>query len=50
MEKKLFLQKIVEGTWSISLLKKIMFWEDVTMKLPGKWQKVVEKNNECVFQ
>ena len=26
-----------------------MFWEDVTMKLPGKWQKVVEKKMNVYF-
>ena len=50
MEKIVFLWKTVEGTWNISLLKKIKFWEDETMKLPGKWQKVVEQNSESVVQ
>ena len=27
-----------------------MFWEDEIMKLPGKWQKVVEQNDEYVVQ
>ena len=26
------------------------FWEDEIMKLPEKWQKVVEQNSECVVQ
>ena len=26
------------------------FWENGIMKLPGKWQKVVEQNNEYVVQ
>ena len=26
------------------------FWEDGIMKLPGKWQKVVERNVEYVVQ
>ena len=35
------------GTWNSSLLKKInKFWEDGIMKLPEKWQKVVEQNSE----
>ena len=32
------------------MLKKIKFWEDGIMKLPGKWQKVVEQNGEYVVQ
>ena len=27
-----------------------MFWEDGIMKLPEKWQKVVEQNDEYVVQ
>ena len=26
------------------------FWEDGIMKLPGKWQKVVEQNSEYIVQ
>ena len=26
------------------------FWEDEIMKLPGKWQKVVEQNGEYIVQ
>ena len=26
------------------------FWEDGTMKLPERWQKVVEQNGECDAQ
>ena len=26
------------------------FWEDAIMKLPEKWQKVVEQKGECVVQ
>ena len=50
MEKNLFLWKTVEGTQNISLLKKINFGEDGTMKLPGKWQKMMEQNSESVVQ
>ena len=50
MEKIVFLWKTVEGTWNISLLKKIKFWEDETMKLPGKWQKAVKPNGDCIIQ
>ena len=50
MEKISIPWKTVEGTWNSSLLKKIKFWEDETMKLPGKWQKVVEQNSESVVQ
>ena len=26
------------------------FWEDEIMKLPGKWQKVAEQNDEYIVQ
>ena len=43
--------KTVKGTWNSSLLKKIKkFWEDGIMKLPEKWQKVVEQKGEYVVQ
>ena len=34
--------------FSVQKNKKI--WEDGIMKLPGKWQKVVEQNSEYVVQ
>ena len=40
----------VKGTWNSCLLKKIKFWKDEIMKLPEKWQKIVEQNGECVVQ
>ena len=47
MEKTSFPWKTVKGTWNSFLLKKNKkFWENGIMKLPGKWQKVVEQNNE----
>ena len=30
--------------------QKIKFWEDEIMKLPEKWQKIVEQNCEYVVQ
>ena len=50
MEKISIPWKTVEGTWNSSLLKKIKFWEDEIMKLPEKWQKIVEQNCEYVVQ
>ena len=51
MEKVSIPWKTVKGTWSSSLLKKIKkFGEDGIMKLPEKWQKVVEQNGEYVVQ
>ena len=42
--------KTVKGTWDSSLLKKIKnFGEDEIMKLPGKWQKVVEQHSNILF-
>ena len=42
--------KTVKGTWDSSLLKKIKkFREDEIMKLPGKWQKVVEQHSNMLF-
>ena len=41
--------KTVKGTWNNSLLKKIKkFWGNGIMKLPEKWQKVLEQNGEYV--
>ena len=48
MEKISIPWKTVEGTLNSSLLKKIKFWEDEIMKLPEKWQKIVEQNSEYV--
>ena len=49
MEKTSFPWKTVKGTWNSFLLKKNKkFWENGIMKLPGKWQKVVEQNNEYI--
>ena len=51
MEKISIPQKTVKVTWNSSLLKKIKkFWEDGIMKLPEKWQKVVEQTGEYVVQ
>ena len=30
--------------------QKDKFWEDGIMRLPEKWQKVVEQNDECIVQ
>ena len=38
--------KIVKGTWNRSLLEKIKSFGNGIMKLPEKWQKVVEQNDE----
>ena len=37
-------------TWNSSLLKKIKFWKDGSMKLPERWQKVVEQKGEYVVE
>ena len=50
MEKVSIPVKTEKGTWNSSLLKKIKFWEDEIMKLPEKWQKIVEQNCEYVVQ
>ena len=43
--------KAMKDTWNRSLLKKIKkIGEDEIMKLPEKWQKVVEQNVENVVQ
>ena len=59
MDKISILWKTVKGTWNSSYQKDKKFWEDGIMKLPEKWQKVVEKsgeynkvlgeNEKCVF-
>ena len=47
MEKISIPWKTVKGTWNSSLLKKFKkFGEDGIMKLPEKWQKVVEQKCE----
>ena len=46
MEKISVPWKTVKGTWDSSLLKKIKFWDDGIMKLPEKWQKVMEQKGE----
>ena len=48
MEKISIPWRTVKDTRNSSLLKKIKFWEDGIMKLPEKWQKVVEQNGEYV--
>ena len=49
MEKNSSPWKTVKGTWNSSLLKKDKkFWEDGTLKLSEKWQKVMEQNGEYV--
>ena len=51
MEKISILWKTVKGTWNSSLLKNIKSFEKMElMKLPEKWQKVVEQNSEYVVQ
>ena len=45
MEKISIPWKTVKGTWNCSLLKKKKVWEDGIMKLPEKWQKVVEQKD-----
>ena len=50
MEKVSIPWKTVEGTWSSSLLKKIKALDDGILKLPAKWQKVVEQNGEYIIQ
>ena len=43
--------KTINSSWDSSLLKKRKtFWKDGIMKLPEKWQKVVEQNGEYVVQ
>ena len=48
MEKISIPWKTVKGTWNGSFLIKIKFWEDGIMKLPEKWQEVVEQNGEYI--
>ena len=49
MEKISIPGKTVKGTWNSSLLKKDKkFWEDGIMKMPEKWQKVLEQKGEYV--
>ena len=50
MEKISIPWNTVKDTWKSSLLKKIKFGEDGIMKLPEKWQKVVEQKDEHVVQ
>ena len=51
MEKVSIPWKSVKGTCNSSLLKKDKkFWEDEIVKLPEKWQKVVEQKGEYVVQ
>ena len=50
MEKVSVPWKTVEGTWSSSLLKMILALDDGILKLPAKWQKVVEQNGEYIIQ
>ena len=41
----------VKGTLEESFAQRDKkFWEDGITKLPGKWQKVVERNGEYVVQ
>ena len=49
MEKISIPWKTVKGTQSSSLLEKKKFWEDGIMKLPEKWQKVVEQRVNTLF-
>ena len=60
MEKISIPWKTIKDTWNSSLLKNIKFWKDGIMKLPDKWQKVVEyngtlfnkilgENEKCIF-
>ena len=51
MEKNSVPWKTLKGIQNSSLLKKgKKSWEDGIMKLPKKWQKIVEQNNEYVAQ
>ena len=49
MEKISILWKTIKDTWNYSLQKKKKFWEDAIMKLAEKWQKVMEQNDEFLF-
>ena len=42
--------KTVKGNWNSSLLKKRKGFEKMELKLPEKWQKVVQQNGEYVVQ
>ena len=42
--------KTVKGTRQFFAQKDNKLWEDGITKLPGKWQKVMEQNNEYVLQ
>ena len=42
--------KTVNNIWNSSLLKKMKYWKDGIMKLPEKWQMVVEQNGEYLVQ
>ena len=51
MEKMSIPWKTAKRTRNSSLLKKIkMFWKDRIMKLPERWQNVVEQKGEYVVQ
>ena len=51
MEEILAPLETVKGPWKNSLLKKIKkFWGNRIMKLPEKWQKVVEQKGEYIVQ
>ena len=51
MEKISIPWKTVKGTWNSSLLKKVKSFGKIgIMKLPEKWQKVVEQKGEYVVQ
>jgi len=50
MEKISIPWKTVNNIWNSSLLKKMKYWKDGIMKLPEKWQMVVEQNGEYLVQ
>ena len=50
MEKISIPWKTVQHLEQFFAQKDKKFWEDGIMKLPEKWQKVVEQKGECVVQ
>ena len=51
MEKISIPQKTVKGIWNKQFLaQEDKFWEDGIMKLPEKWQKVMEQKGEYIVQ
>lgn len=54
MKKNSIAWKTIKSPWNSSLLKKIKkkkkLWKGRIMKLPEKWQEVMEQNSEYVVQ